>query len=431
MSLSEHARTRRRFLRLLAASPALPLLNLPGILQDALAQELDPLGLTPATLKSLDDYGNAVSSAKLALNIFDLERVAQRKLHVGHNAMLAAVEDQATLRANREGFKRYALRPRRLVDISNIDMSVTLFGTKWETPIILCPVGNQGAFHPEGEVVVARAAKAKRHIQTLSTVSNRSIEDVAAARGGPVWHQLYRYADWNMTLAMIRRAEAAGSPVMAFTVDDQGGSNREIVAKVRRQNADFCSTCHTLDPKELAGEGEYRGMGAKNPMRMTKPLGPPMLDKGTPTWDYVKRLKDATSMKLLIKGISTGEDAALAMEHGADGVWVSNHGGRAENSGRSTVECIPEVVAGVAGRGPVIVDSGFRRGGDIFKALALGATAVGVGRPYVWGLAAFGQEGVEAALNILTTELKMVMQQMGAPTLKSIGKNYVTDRARY
>jgi isopentenyl diphosphate isomerase/L-lactate dehydrogenase-like FMN-dependent dehydrogenase len=310
-------------------------------------------------------------------------------------------------------------------------MSVTLFGTRWESPLLLCPVGNQGAFHEDGEVTVARAANARKHVQTLSTASTRSIEDVAAARGAPVWHQLYRNPNWNMTRAMVKRAEAAGSPVMAFTVDDQGGSNREIVTKVRRQNAAFCSNCHTLDPKEISGDAEYRGMGANNPMRSTPPLGPPLMDKGSPTWDYVKRLKDATSMKLLIKGISTREDAELAMEHGADGVWLSNHGGRAENSGRSTVECIPEVVAGVAGRGPVIVDSGFRRGGDIFKALALGATAVGVGRPYIWGLASFGQEGVDAALNILDTELKMVMQQMGAPSLAGINKNFVVDRARY
>jgi isopentenyl diphosphate isomerase/L-lactate dehydrogenase-like FMN-dependent dehydrogenase len=432
MNKQNTSNARRHFLRLLAASPALSLLDLPGFMQNALAAEMDPIGLTAATLKSLDDYGAAISSPKQATNIFDLEQTAQRKLHVGHNAMLAAVEDQATLRANREGFKRYELRPRRLVDVSKTDMSMTLFGAHWDMPLILCPVGNQGAFNPEAEVAVARAAKAQKVIQTLSTAANRSIEDVAAARGAPVWYQLYSNPDWNKTRAMIKRAEAAGSKVMAFTVDDQGGSNREVVTKVRRQNAAFCSSCHIVDPKEVAGEAPYRGMGGgENPMRATPPLGPPQMDAGTPTWDYVKRIKDTTKMKLLIKGITTREDAELAMKYGADGVWLSNHGGRVDNTGRSTIECVPEVVAGVAGRGPVIVDSGFRRGADIFKALALGATAVGVGRPYIWGLASFGQDGVEAAINILRAELLQVMQQSGTTSLAAINKNYIADRARF
>ena len=160
-------------------------------------------------------------------------------------------------------------------------------------------------------------------------------------------------------------------------------------------------------------------------MRTTKPVGPPLIDAGSPTWDYVKRLKDATSMKLVLKGIVTREDADHAMEYGADGVWVSNHGGRAENSLRSTIDCVAEVAAGVAGRGPVIADSGFRRGTDIFKALALGATAVGVGRPYIWGLGAFGQEGVEAVLEILRSEFQMVMRQAGTRSLQEISKSYV------
>lgn len=230
---------------------------------------------------------------------------------------------------------------------------------------------------------------------------------------------------------MIKRAEAAGTQVMAFTVDNQGGSNREVVTKVRRQNAAFCSSCHSVDPKETAGEAPYRGMGGENPMRATPPLGRPQLDVGTPTWDYVKRIKDTTKMKLLSKGITTREDAELAMKYGVDGVWLSNHGGRADNTGRSTIECIPEVVAGFAGHGPVIVDSGFRRGADIFKALALGATAVGVGRPYVWGLASFGQDGVEAAIDILRAELLQVVQQSGTTSLAAITRNYVVDRAEF
>jgi isopentenyl diphosphate isomerase/L-lactate dehydrogenase-like FMN-dependent dehydrogenase len=429
--------SRRRFLRLLATSPILPLLQCSPWLQQAWAEDIDPLGLAPSVLKSLDDYNNGITSAAMAVDVFDLERVAQRNLHVGHNAYLAGGEDQATLRANRDGFKRYELRPRRLMPVDNIDMSMKLFGTKWETPIILCPVGRQRAFNAEAELPVARAAKATKHLMTLSTGADSTIEDVAAARGEPVWFQLYGSPDWSVTKAMIKRAEAAGSPVMVFTVDSEGGSNREIVTKVRRQNLQFCQQCHKVDARDrdLAGDNNvaFSDQNAafheqKPPMMLTKPSGTPALEKGSPTWDYVKRLKDTTSMKVLVKGISADEDGQLAMEHGADGVWLSNHGGRVENSGRSTVECIPEMVAAVAGRGPVIVDSGFRRGSDIFKALALGATAVGIGRPYIWGLASFGQEGVEAALRILRTELRLTMQQLGTPGVGAINKNFIVER---
>jgi len=147
---------------------------------------------------------------------------------------------------------------------------------------------------------------------------------------------------------------------------------------------------------------------------------PPAPEVGTPTWDFVKRLRDATAMRLLLKGIVTREDAELALQYGADGVWVSNHGGRAENSQRATIECLPEVVAGVKGRAPIVLDGGVRRGTDIFKALALGATAVGIGRPYIWGLGAFGQEGVETVLTLLRRELELVMRQAGTTSVEHI-----------
>ena len=231
---------------------------------------------------------------------------------------------------------------------------------------------------------------------------------------------------------MIKRAEAAGSPVLAWTIDSQGGGKRIVHARARRRDRAFCGTCHTLNPDDrgLALPG-FLGSTINpdgKPMTTTPPLGPPRLDGRIATWDYVKRLKDATSMKVVLKGIVTREDAELALEYGADGIWVSNHGGRMENSLRSSVECVPEVAAGVAGRAPIIVDGGFRRGTDIFKALALGATAVGVGRPYIFGLAAFGQPGVETALHILDSELRMVMRQAGTPSLGRITKSYVRDR---
>jgi isopentenyl diphosphate isomerase/L-lactate dehydrogenase-like FMN-dependent dehydrogenase len=157
------------------------------------------------------------------------------------------------------------------------------------------------------------------------------------------------------------------------------------------------------------------------------PPASPRPEVGTPTWEYVRRLRDATGMKLLVKGIVTREDAELAVANGVDGVYVSNHGGRAENSLRSTIGSLPEVVTGVAGRVPVLVDSGFRRGTDVFKALALGATAVGVGRPYIWGLASFGQEGVEAVLGILRAELELIMRQTGVVTTGGIGSSHIVE----
>ena len=408
--------SRRQFLRMLATSPALPYLTLSPTILKAFGQELFREG--PANT-------DLISSPSEALTVFDFEAVAKKKLHVGHVAFLSGTEDEGTYRANREGFDQYQLRVRRLVNLSKMEMSISLFGTKWNTPIILCPCGALGALHPEGEVAVARAAKAKGHIQTLSTDASKSIEEVAAARGVPVWYQLYRNADWNQTLAMIRRAEAAGSRVLAFTVD--GNGKRIVVARARRKNRQLCGSCHQLNPNDQGLQLESF-LSERKPMRSTPPLGPPMMDEEGPTWDYVKRIKDATKMKVLVKGIVTREDAELALQHGADGVWISNHGGRGENSLRSTVECIPEVAAGVAGRAPIIVDGGFRRGTDISKALALGATAVGVGRPYLFGLAAFGQEGVETVLDILDSELSMVMRQAGTTSLAKITKAYVVDR---
>lgn len=420
-----HLTNRRRFLRMLLASPALPYLVLPPTIAEAFAQEqFNQFREDPAMT-------DLITSASEAMTVFDFEAVAKKKLHYGHVAFLSGTEDEGTYRANRAGFDNYQLRARRLMDVSKVDMSLTILGTRAPSPIIICPCGALGVLHPGGEAEVARGVSAKGHIQALSTSASKSIEEVVAARGGPVWYQLYSDRDWNKTLAMIRRAEAAGSPVLAWTIDGSGGGGkRTIMARARRKDRQFCGNCHKLNPKDYGidaiGSGAFLGT---KPMRSTPPLGPPMIDETSSTWQYVKRLKDATKMKVVLKGIVTREDAELAVQNGADGVWISNHGGRMENSLRSTVECVPEVAAGVAGRVPIIVDSGFRKGSDIFKGLALGATAVGVGRPYLYGLASFGHEGVEAVLDILNSELRMVMRQTGATTLAKINKANIIDRS--
>jgi 4-hydroxymandelate oxidase len=251
-------------------------------------------------------------------------------------------------------------------------------------------------------------------------VASSSIEEVTEARSAPVWQQLYPTNDWNVTRAIIKRAEAAGSPVLVFTTDLHQDSNRETIARARRVDDRDCSVCHE---KGFAGYLRQSPMFNGLDISKARVLYDPSL-----TWDFVKRLKDATKMKLILKGIVTREDAQLAVEHGADGIVVSNHGGRAEESLRPTIECLPEVVDAVKGRVPVLIDGGIRRGTDVFKALALGATAVGIGRPYAWGLAAFGQPGVEAVLAIMRRELETIMRQAGTPSVAGITKAFVTPR---
>ena len=395
--------SRRRFLRFLAASPALASVDLPPLLAAALQNE-PPL-----------------KSAKDALNVMDFEAIARKSLPPAHfGYLMTGVDDDETIRANRDGFGRIQLRVRRLGNILIPDTSVTLLGKSWLTPIVLCPVGSQKAFHAEGEVAVARAAKG--HLQILSTVSTTSVEDVNAARPGEqVWFQLYARADWKETLKLVKRAEASGCPALVWTIDLLGGSNRETVLRAGRSDARDCTMCHLNgDPPT---DNRRRPMIAEFP---PQPNRDPIIGF---TWDYVKRLKDTTRMKLLLKGIVTREDAELALEHGADGIIVSNHGGRAEESLRPTIECLPEVVAGVGRRVPVIVDGGVRRGTDIFKALALGATAVGIGRPYIWGLASFGQDGVAAVLDILRRELQMVMRQAGTASIAQITRRHIVVRS--
>ena len=421
--------SRRRFLRFAAGSP---LLAAAGIDLGVLARLFDggprdrAKGL--ALLQQATQEPELIASAAEALDVFDFEPVAKKKLPPAHWGYLATgTDDDATIRANREGYARWDLRARRLVDVSKVDPSVEILGVKWPTPIVINPVGSQRAFHPEGELAVARAAKAKNHLQVLSTVATTSIEDCIAARGAPVWFQLYHQEDWNQTKQMVKRAEQAGAPVVVFTVDLIGGSNRETMVRSRATDTRTCTNCHLGGapmPGATGRVNELRDNRRKPAIADLKP-DTPSPEVGTPTWDWVKRLQDSTSMKVFIKGIVTREDAELAMHQGINGIFVSNHGGRAENSTRATVLTLPEVVAGVRGRAPVFLDGGIRRGTDIFKGLALGATATGIGRPYIWGLASFGQEGVETVLAILRKEFEMTMRQMGTVSVKRIAREYL------
>lgn len=412
--MTTHQRERRRFLRFLASSP---------LFAPAAAATL-ARAQAPAALDEL------IASPDQAINVFDFEAVARKVLPPAHfGYMSTGTDDDRTVRANREGFDRFQLRVRRLVDVRQIDMSVTLFGGTWPTPIVLAPVGSQRAFHADGELAAARGAKAGRHLLMLSTQTSTGVEDVMKARGEPIWYQLYATDQWRVTQGLLKRVQSAGCPAFAWTVDLHGGSNRETAERFRRRDTRQCSTCHK-GPASTAGSS---GMGSALPGGKPMYAGLDLSQMRTTQapnadWTYVKRLRDVTSMKFLIKGIVTREDAELAVEHGVDGVIVSNHGGRGENSGRGTIESLVEVAEGVRGRIPILVDGGFRRGTDVFKALALGASAIMIGRPYIWGLSAFGQPGVEAVLDILTRELRMVMRQAGTVRIGDINRSFVIDR---
>ena len=408
---------RRSFLRFLAGSPLLPLLGLPACRPSRDETSGSELHL---------DLTSRLASAGDAINVLDFQAAAQAVLPPAHYGYLATgVDGDETLRANREGFERFNLRPRRLVDVSRIDMSIELLGQRWDTPIVLSPVGSQKAFHVEGELAAARASSARGHHQILSTVTTTSVEDVNAARERPVWYQLYPTSSWEVTEALIHRAEGAGCEAIVLTVDLPVGSNRETAARYARIDTRDCSACHDDAPADDDPMSFPTGWLARKPMFDGLDMQRVNFDTPTMTWDFVRRLKDTTDLNVLIKGIMRDDDAARCVQYGADGIIVSNHGGRADASGRSTIESLPEVVNAVRGRIPILIDGGFRRGTDILKAMSLGADAICIGRPYIWGMAAFGQEGVEKVLEILQTELRLAMQLHGVPSLGALDGSFV------
>ena len=352
-----------------------------------------------------------IAHAVDALDVFDFEPVAHRNIPPAHWGYLASgVDGEETLRANREAYSHYQLQTRRMIDVSKIDMSVELFGAKFNSPIVLCPLGAQKAFHPEGEIAVAKAARARGHLQILSTVTSTGVEDVIAARGAPVWFQLYTTSSFALTTKLVRRAEAAGCPAVAVTVDLPAGRNLETALRLARTDTRTCTACHAPTGSALFSRPMFSQLDTTGVQ-----IASPSL-----TWDFIKRLRDVTRMKILIKGLESGQDATLAVANGADGIIVSNHGGRATDTGRGTLECLPEIAAAVRGKVPIILDGGVRRGSDVLKALALGATAVGIGRPYIWGLGAYGQAGVDRVLELLNNELMLAMVGVGARNLREI-----------
>ena len=404
--------SRRQFLQWLAASPLAASPALSTFAAETPSKLPDPMQWAPANLQEL------IKTPRDAINVFDFEPVARVNVPPAHFGYLASgIDDETTLRANREAFTRIKLRPRRLNDVSRVDPSIELLGAKWETPIIVAPTGGNKAFHADGEIAVAKACRAKNHLNVLSTSGTTSIEDMIAAKGGPVWYQLYASPVWRVAEAIIKRVEAAGCPVLMITVDRLGGRNQETFLRLRRTDPRECAGCHVPGVQnQVRRRPNYDGIDM---------AGVPNLQSANMTWDFIAKVRQISKMKIVLKGILTHEDARMALLNGVDGILVSNHGGRSEDNGAASLDSLPEVVDAVGGKMAILFDGGIRRGSDIIKAMALGANAVCIGRPYLWGLGAFGQPGVERVLELLRTEMVAGMQQVGVRSWQELTPAFV------
>ncbi len=362
----------------------------------------------------IHEQDTLITKAAQALNVFDFRRVAKEKLSTAHYGYIeTGVLDNLTLLENEKAFERIKLKMRRLIDTANADTSASLFDENWSSPIMLCPCGSQKAFHPEGEIATSKAAKSQNTLQILSTMSTSSIESVVEAKGAPVWFQLYPSKVWDDTIKMVMRAKDAGTKAIVLTVDSDYQDKRETFLRAARLDEGNCQSCH--------GTRTLTNYLRNKPM--VRELNHQYQINKNLTWDFVKNLRDLTDMKIILKGIVSREDSQIALDHDIDGIIVSNHGGRTSESGVASLDSLSVVASAINGRIPVMMDGGIRRGKDVFKAIAKGASLVGIGRPYLWGLSAFGQEGVEMVLKLLNAELKLAMQQTGVKSISEINES--------
>lgn len=352
------------------------------------------------------------------INVFDYEaRAAQLLGPMAFDYYASGAHDEVTLRDNREAYDRLRLRPRMLRDVSERDTSTTLLGRRHPAPLLIAPTAFARMAHAEGELAVARAAGALGLTMTLSTLATTSIEDVRAAATGPLWFQLYVFRDRALTRSLVERAEAAGYEALVVTVD------APLLGRRERDARNAFELPAGLEAANLASEETPRLEGRPGESGLNRFFAA-QLDQ-TLTWDDIDWLRSISRLPVLVKGVLRGDDAALAVEHGAAGVVVSNHGGRQLDTTIATIDALPEVVEAVAGRADVLLDGGVRRGTDVLKALALGARAVLVGRPVLWGLAVEGEAGVASVLRILLEELDLAMALCGARTLEEVTPDLV------
>ena len=344
------------------------------------------------------------------VNIFEFQELAEQGLPKAEADFIAGgATDEITLRRTRAAFDSIMLRPRMLVDISQRDLSTTVLGQRIEFPVMLDPTGGHGRAHPEGELATARAAGAMGTVMLLSSGSTYTLEEVSEAASGPIWFQQYLYKDRGLTKSMAQRAQDAGYTGLCITLDSTIRAKRE--RNIRNSYTSSPSPNYT--GLELVERQTWD-------LSSDAPVGVKALINRSATWSELEWLAANTSLPLLVKGIMTGEDARLCVDHGPKALIVSNHGARQLDTTFASIEVLPEVVTAVDGRLEVYLDGGIRRGTDVLKALALGATAVLIGRPLFWGLAVDGEAGLRAVLQMLWDELDIAMGMRGRPTIDSI-----------
>jgi 4-hydroxymandelate oxidase len=356
-------------------------------------------------------------------NVAGYEAAAERALpREVFDYYAGGAEDEQTVRANRAAYSDYALRPRVLVDVSRVDTSVRLLGHTLSSPVLLAPTAFQRLAHPEGELATARAAARTGTLLIASTLSTYRIEDIAAAAGNaPLWLQLYVFRDRTITEELVRRAEAAGCSAICLTASVPVQGNRE-----RDAHNQFTLPAH-LEMANFTGmrQATFPGAEGSGLLAFISAEFDP-----TFTWRDLEWIRGITSLPIVIKGVMSAEDARLAAEHGAAAVVVSNHGGRQLDGCMATLRALPAVAAAVADRIPVLVDGGIRRGTDVTKALLLGARAVLIGRPYLWGLAVNGEDGVAHVLQILDDEVRRTLALIGAPSLQQLQGDHIATTLR-
>jgi 4-hydroxymandelate oxidase len=353
------------------------------------------------------------------INVYEYEALAAAHMDPVHwDYYRGGADDEVTLRANCEAFGHVRLRPRMLLDVSHVDMATTLLGTPVRMPILVAPTAYNCLACAEGECATAQAAGAAGTVMVASTLATRSLEDIAAAATGPLWFQLYVYHDRAVTESLMRRAEAAGYRALVLTVD---------TPRVGRRERDMRNGFGLPPHLRMANfpDDDLAMVNERAPGSSALAVHADAHFDTTLTWEVLPWLRSVTALPALVKGILTAEDAALAVEHGAAGIIVSNHGGRQLDGVPPTIESLPEVVDAVAGRVEVYLDGGVRRGTDVLKALGVGARAVLVGRPVLWGLAVEGAAGACKVLDLLRAELEQAMMLAGRPTLASIDRSLV------
>jgi len=351
------------------------------------------------------------------VSVDEVETLARKRLRPAYYDYYAGgAEDESTLSRNRRGFAHYALLHRVLVDVERIDTATDALGAPVSMPILVAPTAYHRLADDEGETATARAAGAAGTLMVASTLATRTLEEIAEAATGPLWFQLYVYRDRGVTERLIARAEAAGYRALVVTVDTPRLGRRERDVRNRFTLRRGLTVANLVgEGAELARWERYGSMAA---------YASALLDPSL-TWETIAWIRGRTRLPIVLKGIARADDAARAVDHGAAGVWVSNHGGRQLDGCEASVLALPAVVAAVRGGAEVFVDGGIRRGTDVLKALALGARAVMIGRPVLWGLAAGGERGVRYVLEMLREEVALSMSLAGCPDLKAVDRDLI------